>query len=161
MVLEKTLESPLGSKEIKPVNPKGNQPRIFTGRTDANAPILWPRYAKNWLIGKDPDARKDWRQKEKGMTEDEVVGWHHQRNGHESANSRIQRRIGEPGVLQSVGLQWVEHELVTEQQQQKFRHFLGLCPKFLSYFLCSPWKIAPMSVALSVSRSPRQASSPF
>ena len=83
VVLEKTLERPLDSKEIKPVNPKGNQPWIFIGRTDAEAPILWPPDAKNWLIGKDPDAGKDWRQAEKGTTEDEVVGWHHRLNGPE------------------------------------------------------------------------------
>ena len=77
-------ESPLDSKEIKPVNPKGNQSWIFIGRTDAEAeaPILWPPDAKNWLIGKDPDAEKDWRQ-EKGITDDEMVGWHHQIDGHE------------------------------------------------------------------------------
>ena len=71
--------------EIQPVNPKGNQSWIFIGRTDAEAevPILWPPAAKNWLIGKDPDAGKDWRQEEKGMTEDEMVGWHHPLNGHE------------------------------------------------------------------------------
>ena len=68
---------------IKPVNPKGNQPWIFIGRTDTEAPILWPPYAKSWLTGKDPDAGKDWRQKEKGTTEDEMVGWHHWLNGHE------------------------------------------------------------------------------
>ena len=69
-------------KEIKPVSPKGNQSWIFTGRTDAEAPILWPPNEKNWLIGKDPDSGKDWEQEEKGMTEDEMVGWHHQLNGH-------------------------------------------------------------------------------
>ena len=85
VVLEKTLESPLDSKEIKPVNPKRNQPWIFVGRTDteAEAPILWPPDAKNWLIGKDLDAGKDWRQEEKGTAEDEMVGWHHQLDGHE------------------------------------------------------------------------------
>ena len=83
VVLEKTLESPLDCKEIKPVNPKGNQPWIFTWRTDAEAPIFWPLDAKSWLIGKDPDAGKDWRQQEKGMTEDEMVGWHHRLSGHE------------------------------------------------------------------------------
>ena len=84
VVLEKTPESPLGCK-IKPVNPKGNQSWIFTGRIDAEAeaPILWPPDAKSWLIGKDPDAGKDWRQEEKGMTEDDVTGWHHRLNGHE------------------------------------------------------------------------------
>ena len=83
MVLEKTLESPLDCKEIQPVHPKGNQSCIFIGRTDAEAetPILWPPDVKNWLIGKDLDAGKDWRQEEKGMTEDETVGWHHQFNG--------------------------------------------------------------------------------
>ena len=85
VVLEKTLESPLDSKEIQPVHPKGNQSWIFIGRTDveAEAPVLWLPDAKNWLIGKDPDAGKDWRQEEKGMTEDEMVGWHHRLNGHE------------------------------------------------------------------------------
>ena len=84
VVLEKTLKSPLDSKEIQPVHPKENQSWIFIGRIDAEAetPILWPPDAKNWLLGKDPDAGKDWRQ-EKGMTEDEMVGWHHWLNGHE------------------------------------------------------------------------------
>ena len=84
VVLEKTLKSPLDCKEIKPVNSKGNQSWKFTRRTDAKAktPILWPHDAKNRLIGKDPDAGKDWKQ-EKGTTEDEIVGWHHQLNRHE------------------------------------------------------------------------------
>ena len=78
VVLEKTFESPLDCKAIKPVNPKGNQSWIFIGRTDveAEAPILWSPDAKNWLIGKDPDAGKGWGGEEKGMTEDEMVGWH-------------------------------------------------------------------------------------
>ena len=79
--LEKTVESPLDSKETKPVNPQGNQLRIFIGRTDAEAPILWLPDAKNRLIGKDPVAGKDWEQEE--TEEDEMVGWHHQLNGHE------------------------------------------------------------------------------
>ena len=83
MVLGKTLESLLDCKEIQPVNPKGNQSWIFIGRIDAEAPILWPPDVKNWLTGKYPDAGKDWRQEEKGMTEDEMVGWHHQLDGHE------------------------------------------------------------------------------
>ena len=85
VVLEKTLESPLDCKEIKPVNPKGNQPWIFIERTDAEtkALILWPPDAKSWLTGKDPNPGKDWRQEEKGTTEDEMVGWYHQLNGHE------------------------------------------------------------------------------
>ena len=85
VVLEKILESPLDCKEIKAVNPKGNQSRIFIGRTDAEAeaPIIWPPYAKNWLLGKDYEAGKDWRREEKGMTEDKMIGWHHQLYGHE------------------------------------------------------------------------------
>ena len=85
VMLEKTLESPLDCKEIKPVNPKRNQSWIFIGRTDveAEAPILWPRDVKNWLLGEDSNAGKDWRQKEKGTTEDEMVGWHHRLHGHE------------------------------------------------------------------------------
>ena len=84
-MLEKTLEIPLECKEIYPVYPKGNQSWIFIGRTDAEAetPGLWPPHAKSWLIGKDPDAGRDWGQEEKGTTEDEMVWWHHQLNGHE------------------------------------------------------------------------------
>ena len=86
VVLEKTLKSPLDSKEIQSVHPKGNQSWIFIERTDAEAetPILWPPDAKNWFIWKDPDAGKDWRWEKKGMTEDKMVGWHHRLNGHES-----------------------------------------------------------------------------
>ena len=85
MVLEKNLESLLDCKEVKPVNPKGNQPWIFIEKTDAEdeAPIIWPSDAKSWLIWKDPDAGKNWRQEEKATTEDEVVGWYHRLNGHE------------------------------------------------------------------------------
>ena len=85
VVLEKTLESPLDSKEIQPVNPKGHQSWVFIGRTgvEAETPIVWPHDVKSWLIGKDPDAGKDGRQEEKGMTEDEMVGWHHRFNGNE------------------------------------------------------------------------------
>ena len=84
-MLEKALESPLDHKEIQPVNPKGNQSWIFIGRTDAEAetPIFWPPDVKNWLIWKDPNAGKDWRQEEKGMTEDVMVGWYHLLNVHE------------------------------------------------------------------------------
>ena len=79
VVLEKTLESPLDCKEIQPVHPKEDQSWVFIGRTDSEAetPILWPPHAKSWLIGKDPDAGRDWGQEEKGMTEDEMAGWHH------------------------------------------------------------------------------------
>ena len=85
VVLEKTLESPLDCKKIKPVHPKGNQSWIFIGRTDteAEAPMLWPNDAKSWLIRKHPDAGKDWGQERKGVTEDEMVGRHHWLNGHE------------------------------------------------------------------------------
>ena len=84
MALEKTLKSPLDYKEIQLVNPKGNQSQIFTGRTnaEAEAPILRPPDVKSWIIRKDPDSGKYWRQ-EKGMAEDEIVGWHHQLNGYE------------------------------------------------------------------------------
>ena len=84
VVLEKTLESLLNCKEIQPVHPKGDQFWVFIGRNDAKAetPILWPPHAKSWLIGKDSDAGRDWGQEEKGMTECEMVGWHHRLNGH-------------------------------------------------------------------------------
>ena len=83
IMLEKTLESPLDSTETKPVSTKGNQPWLFTGSSDAEAPILWPPDAKSQLTGKDPDAGKGWGQKEKRVTEDGMVGWHHRFNGHE------------------------------------------------------------------------------
>ena len=85
VVLDKPLESPLDSKEIQSVHPKRNKFWIFNGKIDAEAetPILWPPDVSNWLTGKDPDAGKDWRQEEKGMTEDEMVGWHHRLDGHE------------------------------------------------------------------------------
>ena len=84
-MLEKTLESPLDFKDVKPVNPKGNQSRLFIRRTDAEAetPILCPPDVKNWLTRKDPDTGKDWRQEEKGSTEYKMVQWHHLLNGHE------------------------------------------------------------------------------
>ena len=116
VVLEKTLESPLDCKEIKPVNPKGNQSWIFIGRTDAEAetPILWPPDAKNWLIWKGTEAGKNWRQ-EKGTTEDEVVGWHHRLYG-----TWVWARSGswwwtvKPGTLQSMGSQRIGHDWVNE-----------------------------------------------
>ena len=117
VVLEKTLVSSLDCKEIQPVHPKGNQSWIFIGRTDAEAetPILWPSHAKNWLIEKDPDAGKDWGWEEKGMTEDEMVGWNHHLNGHWVwAGSRSWWWTGRPGVLQAMGLQRVGQDWVTE-----------------------------------------------
>ena len=119
VVLEKTLESPLDFKEIKPINPKGNQSWIFIGRTDAEAEasLLWPPDMKSWFIRKDPGAGKDWRLEEKGMTEDEMVGWHHWLNGHEFEQaSRKWWRTGKPGMLQSMGSQRVRRNWATEQQ---------------------------------------------
>ena len=88
VVLEKILESPLDCKEIQPVHPK-DQSWVFTGRTDAEAetPVLWPPHGKSWLIGKDPDAGREWGQEEKGTTEDEMAGWHHQLDKHESEST--------------------------------------------------------------------------
>ena len=85
VVLEKTLESPLDCKEIQPVHPKGNRSWVFIGRTDTKAetPVFWPPDAKSWLIWKDPNVGKDWRQEEMGMTEDKMAGWHHRLNGRE------------------------------------------------------------------------------
>ena len=99
VVLEKTLESPLDCKEFKPINPKGNQSWLFIGKTDAEAEalILWPLAAKSWLIGKDPEAGIDWRQKEKGMAVDEMVGWHHQFNGHD-----FEQPLGDNGGQRSL-----------------------------------------------------------
>ena len=128
MVLEKTLESPLDSKEIKWVIPKGNQPWIFFKRTDAEAegPILWQPDMKSWLTGKDPVAGKDWGQEEKGMTEDEMVGWHHQLNGHE-----FEQTLGACEGQRSLTFcsPWhlrVRHNLVTEQQQWCASHKIHL-----------------------------------
>ena len=115
VVFQKTLESPLNCEEIKPVNPKGKQSWIFTGRTDdeAESPILWLPDAKNWLIGIDPDAGKDWRQEEKGMPKDEMIGWHHGLSGHEFGQaSRFgdgQRRLScySPWVTESDTTEWL------------------------------------------------------
>ena len=116
VVLGKTLESLPDTKEIKPVNPKANQSWIFRKRNaEAEAPILWPPGAKSQLIGKDPDAGKDWRQEEKGLIEDEMVGWHHQLNGLEFEQAPGDGEGWKPGVLQSMGLQRVRHDWATEQ----------------------------------------------
>ena len=116
-LLEKTLESPLDWKEIQPVNPKGNQPWIFTGRTDAEAeaPMLWPSDVKSWLIRKDPDAGKDWGQK-KGVTDDEMVRWHHRFNEHEFEWTPGGSEDRESHVLQFMGSQRVGQDQATEQQ---------------------------------------------
>ena len=114
VVLEKTLESPLDCKEIKPVHPKGDQSWIFSGRTDAKAEtlILWTPDVKSWLIWKNPDAGKDLRQEETGTTEDEMVGWHHQLNGHEFEEPP---RVGDGQVgLVSMGSQSVRQDWATK-----------------------------------------------
>ena len=122
VVLEKTLASPLDCKVIKPVNHKGNQPWIFTGRIDveAEAPVLWPPDMKGQLTEKNSDAGNDWRQ-EKGATEDEIVGWHRRLNGHEfelALGDGRWWRTGKPSMLQSMGSQKAGHDLATEQQPQ-------------------------------------------
>ena len=115
-VLEKTLESPLNFKEIQPVHPKGDQSWVVIGRTDVEAetPILWPPDAKNWLIGKDPDAGKDWGHEEKGTTEDEIVGWHHRLNGMGLGGLESWWWTGRPGMLWFMGSHRVRHDWVTE-----------------------------------------------
>ena len=117
VVLKKTLKSPLDCKEIQPVTAKENQSWIFVRRTDveAKAPILWPPDAKNWLIGKDPDAGKDWRQKEKETTDDEMPGWHHWLDRYEFEQAPgVGSTTRKPVVLQSIGSQRVRHDWVTE-----------------------------------------------
>ena len=117
VVLEKTLESPLDFKEIQPVHPKGDQSWVFFGRNDAKAetPVLRPPHAKSWLIGKDCDAERDWGQEEKGMTEDEMAGWHHWLNGREfEVNSGSWWWTGRPGMLWFMGSQRVGHDWETE-----------------------------------------------
>ena len=110
----------LDSKEIKPVNPTGNQPWIFIGRTDAEAetPILWPPDAKNWLTGKDPDAGQDWGQEEKGTTEDEMVGWNHWLNGHEFEQALGDVEGQESLVCCSPSGHRVKHDWATKKQYQ-------------------------------------------
>ena len=126
VVLKKTLERPLDCKEIQPVHPKGNQSWIFIGTTDVEAetPILWPPDLKNWLIWKDPDYGKDWRQGEKGTTEDEMVGWHHWLDGHE-----FEQTLGVGGgqgglVCCSPWGRRVRHDWVTELNWSKENWFL-------------------------------------
>ena len=117
VLLEKTLESPLDFKEIQPDHSEGDQPWDFFGRTDAKAetPVLWPPHAKSWLTGKDSDAGRDWGQEEKGMTEDEMAGWHYQLDGREFwVNSGSWWWTGRPGVLQLMGSQRVRQDWATE-----------------------------------------------
>ena len=124
VVLEKTL--PLDCKEIQPVHPKGNQSWIFLGRTDteAESPILWPPDVRNWLTGKDTDAGKDWRQEEKGTTEDEMVGWHHWLDGHEFEQAL---GVGEgQGSLASCSL--CHHMDMTESSESVLMRWMKLGP---------------------------------
>ena len=122
VVLEKTFENPLDSKENKPVNPKGNQPWMFIGTTDseAEAPILWPSDAKSWLTGKDSDVGKGQRQ-EKGTTTDEMVRWHYGLNRHEFKHTPGdgEGQVSLACCMQSMGSQSVRHDLATEQQQHR------------------------------------------
>ena len=123
VVLEKTLESPLNCKEIQPVHPKGDQSWVFIGRTDAEAetPVLWPPDAKSWLIGKDSDAGKDWGQKEKGLTEDEMVGWPSlTRLTWVWVDSGSWWLTGRPGMLWFKGSQRVRHDWATELNWTEF-----------------------------------------
>ena len=145
-VLEKTLEKPLDRKEIKPVHPKGNQSWIFIGRTDAEAetPILWPTDAKNWLLWKDPDAGKDWRQGEKGMIEDEMVGWHH--NSVDVSLSRLWKGVGQEGLSccspwghkESDVTEWLSSNNI-ELPQAFLSFFCHLAPVLLMY-LFGRWR---------------------
>ena len=116
VVLQKTLASPLDCKQIQLVHPKGNQSWVFIGRTDVEAetPIFWPPDAKSWLIWKDPDIRKDWRQEEKGTTEDEMVSWHHHQWTWVWVNSGSWWWTGRPGMLRFMGSQSVRHDWATE-----------------------------------------------
>ena len=130
MVLEKTIESPLDCREIKPVNLKGNQSWIFIGRTDAEAetPVFFPPDEKSWLIGKDPDAGKDWRQEEKGTVEDEMVEWHHQLDVHE-----FEQTPG-AGMVQSMWLQSIRHDWT---ERLSFTIFIYLYMNLVTYHFCA------------------------
>ena len=127
MGLEKTLESPLNSKEVAPVNPKGNQPWIFIGRTDTEAetPILWPPDAKSQLTGRDPDAWKDWGQEKKGITENEAVGWHYWLKEHESEQTLEDSKNREAwhAAVHGVAKSWTE---LRNWKQQKELNDIGV-----------------------------------
>ena len=130
VVLEKTLESPLDCKEIQPVHLKGNQSWVFIGRTDVEAetPIFWPPDAKSWLIWKDPDAGKDWRQEEKGTTEDEMV-MSTDSTDMSLGNSGSWWWTGRPGVLQSMGSKRVRHDWATELNWNLYSHIYTFVPE--------------------------------
>ena len=141
VVLEKTFVCPLGCEEIQPAHPKGDGSWVFIGRTDAEAetPILWLPDAKSWLIWKDPDAGKDWGQEEKGVAEDEMVGWHQWVNGWVWVNLEGWWWTGRPGVLWFMGSQRVGHDWVTELNRilsdvdHLFIYLLVIC---MSSFKC-------------------------
>ena len=127
VMLEKTLESPSDSKEVKPVKPRGNQPWILNGRTDVEteAPILWSPDVKSWLIGKDSDAGKDWGQEEKGATEDEMFEWHHRLNRHEFEQALGD---GEGQVSLAWYSPWVHKEMDTIEQLTTMFSQVGMIP---------------------------------
>ena len=153
-MLEKTLESPFDLKDIQPVHPKGNQSWIFIGRTDAEAevPILWPPDAKNWLIGKDPDAGKDWRWEDKRMTENEMYGWHHWLDWHEFEQAprigngwgSLARYSPQSMRLQRVGQDWAVNIMADRhvrlalvyicQLVLLFQPLCSICKCFFLYF---------------------------
>ena len=122
MVLEKTLQSPLDSKEINPINSKGNQPWIYIGRTEAEIPVLWPPDEKSWLIRKDPDDGKDWEQEKQAVEDEITVRWHHRLNGHEFEQTLRDGEGEKPGIRSPWGSQKVRHNLVTEQKQYTHTH---------------------------------------
>ena len=141
-MLKKALEGPLDCNEIKPVNPKGNQPWISIGRLDTEAPILWPPDVKSWLIGKDPDAGKDWGQEEKGMTEDEMVGWHHWFRGHE-----FEKTVGDSEVQGSLTCcsPWGSKESHTTEQLNYSNNKNPESPKACFSFAWLFWGISMVS----------------
>ena len=159
VVLEKTLESPLDCKEIKPVNPKGNQSWIFFGKIDAEAeaPILWPPDMKSQLIGKDPDAGKDWGQEEKGAAEDKMVGWHHQQNAYEFEQTLGDgERQGNPVCCSPWGREELDRteELNNKSVKEYWRCFgnkpkiLNLCSLYSKMEFGKPWIASPIWIIL-------------
>ena len=147
VVLEKPPESPLDCKEIQPVHSKGDQPWVFFGRNDAKAetPVLWPPHAKNWLIGKDSDAGRDWGQEEKGTTEDEMAGWHNRLNGHEFEWT-LGAGDGQGGLTcWFMGLQRVGHDWATELNWAECTQYILLWKLvkmvyFILYIFCHNFK---------------------
>ena len=140
LVLEKALESPLNCKEIKSVNPKGNQSWIFIGRTDAEAeaPVLWPPHVKNWLIGKDPDVEKDWGQEERGMTEDEMVGWHHQLSWH---GFKQTSQVGDGQGSLACCSPWGHKELDMTEQLNWLKFVIAFLPRSKCILISTTWEL--------------------